>query len=412
MQVAEGSEDDVRLNVLLGETRKVLASSEFVRLTKLCTTAALEVLSEQLLEAYSDPSSGIPLPKIIPLVAGKSSELLADAGPVTPVLAQIQELNEKTEPFDALKELFALRLERVDDPSGFHTDFNTCLRDAWAAGQTLPTEDDAKRQCLRVMVYEVYDFGAGARRTVGQTRQANPRGRTLFQAGANQLVDMVSQLKNMRRRRDGMRRRKPDGEEPKLETWTPRQPPGVQQNVWTGLQDAMQRQDGVFCDGRRSLHGHHGGLYAPAVIEPPAVVHAPTGTIEPDEPAMPYPKQFVDGEPPFEAYFMDRMSVQLGFNEPEQKVSANSFTPLPPWISSTNDSAVMIETNFEDDGEGSGADAMPEQFIIMLAFTWMWQTIDGIWPLHDGFLNDQLDLALMAYGAAHGCGRPAYAAFS
>lgn len=92
-RVAEGSEDDMRLNVLLGETHKVLASPEFVRLTKLCTTAALEVLSERLFEAFSDPSSGIPLPKIIPLVAGKSSELLADAGPITPVLAQIRELN-------------------------------------------------------------------------------------------------------------------------------------------------------------------------------------------------------------------------------------------------------------------------------------------------------------------------------
>ncbi|KAK3273727.1 hypothetical protein CYMTET_18049 [Cymbomonas tetramitiformis] len=57
------------------------------------------------------------------------------------------------------------------------------------------------------------------------------------------------------------------------------------------------------------------------------------------------------------------MSVQLSFNEPERKVSANSSTPLPPWISSTNDSAVMIETDSEDDGEGYDAGMMPEQFL-------------------------------------------------
>ncbi|KAK3244747.1 hypothetical protein CYMTET_19355 [Cymbomonas tetramitiformis] len=64
------------------------------------------------------------------------------------------------------------------------------------------------------------------------------------------------------------------------------------------------------------------------------------------------------------------MSMQLDFNEPEQKVSANSFTPTPPWISSTHDSAVVIETHSEDDEDDSvvgymsgGADTMPEQVL-------------------------------------------------
>ncbi|KAK3268247.1 hypothetical protein CYMTET_23239 [Cymbomonas tetramitiformis] len=74
---------------------------------------------------------------------------------------------------------------------------------------------------------------------------------------------------------------------------------------------------------------------------------------------MPYPQQFIDNEPPFEPSFMDNMSVQLGFNEPEQKVSANSFTPLPPWISSAHDSAVVIETDSEDEDVHGEAEPPP-----------------------------------------------------
>ncbi|KAK3280667.1 hypothetical protein CYMTET_11505 [Cymbomonas tetramitiformis] len=43
------------------------------------------------------------------------------------------------------------------------------------------------------------------------------------------------------------------------------------------------------------------------------------------------------------------MSVQLGFNAPDQEVSANSFTPLPQWVSFMHDSAVVIETDSEDE---------------------------------------------------------------
>ncbi|KAK3258188.1 hypothetical protein CYMTET_32757 [Cymbomonas tetramitiformis] len=72
----------------------------------------------------------------------------------------------------------------------------------------------------------------------------------------------------------------------------------------------------------------HFGSPTSAVIEKPAVEHEPTVTIESDDDSSIYPQQFIDNEPPFEQSFMDNMSVQLGFNGPEQQVSANSFTSL------------------------------------------------------------------------------------
>ncbi|KAK3270545.1 hypothetical protein CYMTET_21065 [Cymbomonas tetramitiformis] len=57
----------------------------------------------------------------------------------------------------------------------------------------------------------------------------------------------------------------------------------------------------------------------PAVIDEPTVGHEPKVAIENDDDATLYPQQFIDGEPPFEQSFMDNMSVQLGFNEPEQQ---------------------------------------------------------------------------------------------
>ncbi|KAK3249067.1 hypothetical protein CYMTET_41499 [Cymbomonas tetramitiformis] len=83
----------------------------------------------------------------------------------------------------------------------------------------------------------------------------------------------------------------------------------------------------------------HFGSATPAVIDQPAVEHEPRVAIERDDDSALYPQQFIDGEPPFEQSFMDNMSVQLGFNELVQQVSANYFTPLPPWISSTHESA-------------------------------------------------------------------------
>ncbi|KAK3255805.1 hypothetical protein CYMTET_35033, partial [Cymbomonas tetramitiformis] len=108
---------------------------------------------------------------------------------------------------------------------------------------------------------------------------------------------------------------------------------------------------------------HFDSASTPAMTETrPAVRHEPaepTEPTEPDEPAMPYPQQFIDNEPPFEPSFVDSMAVQLGFNEPEQKVSANSFTPLSPWISSTHDSAVVIETDSEDEDVHDEAEPPP-----------------------------------------------------
>ncbi|KAK3282874.1 hypothetical protein CYMTET_9410 [Cymbomonas tetramitiformis] len=91
----------------------------------------------------------------------------------------------------------------------------------------------------------------------------------------------------------------------------------------------------------------HFGSTTPAVIDQPAVEHEPKVAIESDDDSALYPQQFIDGEPPFEQSFMDNMSVQLSFNETEQQVSANSFTPLLPWIPSTHESASLADSESE-----------------------------------------------------------------
>ncbi|KAK3284376.1 hypothetical protein CYMTET_7976 [Cymbomonas tetramitiformis] len=63
----------------------------------------------------------------------------------------------------------------------------------------------------------------------------------------------------------------------------------------------------------------HFGSPTPVVIDEPAVEHEPKVTIESGEDSALYPRQFIDGEPPFKQSFMVSMSVQLGFNDPEQQ---------------------------------------------------------------------------------------------
>ncbi|KAK3242874.1 hypothetical protein CYMTET_47450 [Cymbomonas tetramitiformis] len=101
----------------------------------------------------------------------------------------------------------------------------------------------------------------------------------------------------------------------------------------------------------------HFGSATPAVIDESIVEPEPQVEIESDENALIVPKQFIDNEPPFEQSFMDGMSVKLGFFEPEPQVSANSFTPLPPYISSTHDSASVADS--ESDGEELHVDVPP-----------------------------------------------------
>ncbi|KAK3284428.1 hypothetical protein CYMTET_7929 [Cymbomonas tetramitiformis] len=93
----------------------------------------------------------------------------------------------------------------------------------------------------------------------------------------------------------------------------------------------------------------HFGSATPAVIDENIVEPEPRVTIEDDESALILPKQFIDDEPPFEQSFMDGMSVKLGFFEPEPKVSVNSFTSLPPYISSTHDSASVADSESDDE---------------------------------------------------------------
>ncbi|KAK3247305.1 hypothetical protein CYMTET_43192 [Cymbomonas tetramitiformis] len=81
----------------------------------------------------------------------------------------------------------------------------------------------------------------------------------------------------------------------------------------------------------------------PAVIDEPAVGPEPRVAIETDEDSGICPQQYIDNEPPFEQSFKDKMYIQPGFDKPEQHVSANSFTPLAPWISSTHDSAGIAD---------------------------------------------------------------------
>ncbi|KAK3238261.1 hypothetical protein CYMTET_51714 [Cymbomonas tetramitiformis] len=101
----------------------------------------------------------------------------------------------------------------------------------------------------------------------------------------------------------------------------------------------------------------HFGSAAPAVIDENTVEPEPQVTIESDENALIFPKQFVDDEPPFEQSFMDGMSVKLGFFEPEPQVSLQSFNPPPPYISSTHDSASVADSESGD--EELHADAPP-----------------------------------------------------
>ncbi|KAK3235216.1 hypothetical protein CYMTET_54567 [Cymbomonas tetramitiformis] len=100
----------------------------------------------------------------------------------------------------------------------------------------------------------------------------------------------------------------------------------------------------------------HFGSATPSVIDGAVVEHEPKVTIETEEDAVIYPKQCVDGEPPFGQSFMDNMSVKLGFFEPEPQVSLKSFNPLPPYISSTHDSASVTDTESDD---GDLHDAVP-----------------------------------------------------
>ncbi|KAK3244215.1 hypothetical protein CYMTET_46164 [Cymbomonas tetramitiformis] len=64
---------------------------------------------------------------------------------------------------------------------------------------------------------------------------------------------------------------------------------------------------------------------------------------------MPFKKQFADSEPPFEASFMDKMSVTLNLND-NSEVSMHSFVPNDSLISSTNDFSVDV-IDLESDSE-------------------------------------------------------------
>ncbi|KAK3235093.1 hypothetical protein CYMTET_54684 [Cymbomonas tetramitiformis] len=94
----------------------------------------------------------------------------------------------------------------------------------------------------------------------------------------------------------------------------------------------------------------HFGSATPAVIDKTIVEPEPQVEIENGENALIFPKQFIDNESPFEQSFMDGMSVKLGFFEPEPRVSVKSFTPLPPYISSTHDSASVADSESGDEG--------------------------------------------------------------
>ncbi|KAK3285104.1 hypothetical protein CYMTET_7270 [Cymbomonas tetramitiformis] len=93
----------------------------------------------------------------------------------------------------------------------------------------------------------------------------------------------------------------------------------------------------------------HFGTPTPAVIDESIAEPEPQVATETDVSALIFPKQFVDDEPPFEQSFMDGMSVKLGFFEPEPQVSIQSFTPLPPYISSTHDSASVADSESGDE---------------------------------------------------------------
>ncbi|KAK3238176.1 hypothetical protein CYMTET_51797 [Cymbomonas tetramitiformis] len=123
----------------------------------------------------------------------------------------------------------------------------------------------------------------------------------------------------------------------------------------TALRELKQVAGGAESDTQHFPMVHFGSA-TPSVIGDAVVEHEPEVAIETESDALIYPKQFADGEPPFEQSFMDNMSVKLGFFEPEPQVSLQSFSPLPPYISSTHDSASVADTEFDD---GDLHDAVP-----------------------------------------------------
>ncbi|KAK3272144.1 hypothetical protein CYMTET_19544 [Cymbomonas tetramitiformis] len=116
----------------------------------------------------------------------------------------------------------------------------------------------------------------------------------------------------------------------------------------TALRELKQVAGGAEPDAQHFPMVHFGSA-TPSVIDDAVVEHEPEVAIGAEEDARIYPKQFVDGEPPFEKSFMDKVSVQLGFFEPDPEVSANSFNPLPPYISSTHESTSMADTESDDE---------------------------------------------------------------
>ncbi|KAK3243162.1 hypothetical protein CYMTET_47166 [Cymbomonas tetramitiformis] len=83
----------------------------------------------------------------------------------------------------------------------------------------------------------------------------------------------------------------------------------------TALRELKQVAGGAESDFQHFPMVHFGSA-TPSVIDDAVVEHEPEVAIETEGDAVIYPKQFVDGEPPFEESFMDNMSVQLGFFEP------------------------------------------------------------------------------------------------
>ncbi|KAK3249497.1 hypothetical protein CYMTET_41050 [Cymbomonas tetramitiformis] len=123
----------------------------------------------------------------------------------------------------------------------------------------------------------------------------------------------------------------------------------------TALRELKQVAGGAESDTQHFPMVHFGSA-TPSVIGDAVVEHEPEVAIETESDALIYPKQFADGEPPFEQSFMDNVSVKLGFFEPEPQVSLQSFNPLPPYISSTHDSASVADTESDD---GDLHDAVP-----------------------------------------------------
>ncbi|KAK3238998.1 hypothetical protein CYMTET_51037 [Cymbomonas tetramitiformis] len=123
----------------------------------------------------------------------------------------------------------------------------------------------------------------------------------------------------------------------------------------TALRELKQVAGGAE-SGSQHFPMVHFGSATPSVIDDAVVEHEPEVAIETEGDAVIYPKQFIDNDPPFEQSFMDNMSVKLGFFEPAPEVSANSFTSLPPYISSTHDSTSVADT---ESGDEDLHDAVP-----------------------------------------------------